>query len=186
VLDIDRLEFVEGERVLVGGENGSGKSTLLRVLSGAASADAGRIEHGEGLVGLRVGYVPQSGGLYSDLTVRRNLALRRSLYGCKPLAPEDAWYVDDLVLAPHLDRQVGELSGGFQRLAAFAAALHVDPGWLLLDEPFEGLDAAHRDTVLDILRRLAGGVRLIVIAAPNAGDYPDATRVVELRRGQLA
>lgn len=185
VLDVDRLEFAAGDRVLVGGRNGSGKSTLLRLLAGAATVDAGRVVRQAALGETRLGYVPQSAGLYADLTVRRNLDIRRALYGCPRRAAEDAWYVDDLALAPLLDRRVEELSGGYQRLAAVAAALHVDPGWLLLDEPFEGLDADRRESVLDVLRRLAGSVRLTVVAAPNAADYPDANRVIQLQQGRL-
>ena len=137
VVDVERLRLDAGERVLIAGRNGSGKSTLLRLLSGAAIADGGRVTTAPNLRAGRVGYVPQSAGLYADLSVRRNLALRRALYGCPPLDVESAdaaWYVDDLALTPVLDRRVGELSGGYQRLAAVAAALHVEPSWLLFDD----------------------------------------------------
>jgi ABC-type multidrug transport system ATPase subunit len=185
-VEIAALTFHEGERVLISGSNGSGKSTLLRALAGVARLDAGRIERDASLRRGRVGFVPQSGGLWPESTLRRNLALRRQVYGRPPADPAAAWYVNDLGLLSVLDHRVGELSGGYQRLAGFAAALSVDPDWLLLDEPFDGLDDARRECVLDGLRRVAGSQRLIVIAGPRTEEWPDATRIVRLREGRLA
>jgi ABC-type multidrug transport system ATPase subunit len=172
VLTVESLALEAGNRVLITGANGSGKSTLLRLLAGVAFADRGRIIRGSVLARARLGYVPQSGGLYGELSVRENLALRRRLWRRPPASPEAPWYVTELGLADLLDKTPAELSGGFQRLATVAAALHGDPDWLALDEPFYGVDAERRARLLAGLLARAPMPTLLVVAAPSATSSP--------------
>lgn len=183
VLAVESLALGAGERVLIIGANGSGKSTLLRLLAGVSRPDRGRVRRN--LSAATLAYVPQSGGLYSELSMRENLALRRRLWNRIPMPPESAWYIHDLGLEPLLDKTPTELSGGFQRLAAVAAALHVEPDWLLLDEPFYGLDSERRDRLVAGLRELAGSLGLLVITAPGPGEFPDVTQTLGMESGQV-
>jgi ABC-type multidrug transport system ATPase subunit len=183
VLTVESLILGAGERVVISGTNGSGKSTLLRLLGGVSSPDRGRVIRGDTIAHGRLGYVPQSGGLYSDLTLRENLSLRRRLWRRPAAEPEARWYIGELGLGPLLDKMPPELSGGFQRLATVAAALHADPDWLLLDEPFYGVDATRRSRLIEGLLELAKSLAMLVVAAPTADELPDATLTISVEQG---
>lgn len=188
VVRLDVLDFAPGERVLVSGSNGSGKSTLLRLVIGATSPDKGRIEISRETARRGMGYAPQTAGLAPEQTISTSLALRRFTYGLPMLPAEEAWYVRRLGLRQFLDRQFWELSGGFQKLAAIAAALHVEPGCLILDEPFSGLDEAKREVLRDILNLLAPRLALLLVSSPTQGDSDGVEfgRTIELVQGRIS
>ncbi|HEX8862722.1 MAG TPA: ABC transporter ATP-binding protein, partial [Actinomycetes bacterium] len=134
------LQVNAGEVVGLLGANGAGKTTLIRIVLGLLRPTAGEVR----LLGeppsrhsrARLGYVPQSLGLYDDLTVAENLAFTARAFGGHP--PER---LDD----PELEAARGELVAGLplglRRRLAFAAALGHQPELLVLDEPTSGVDA---------------------------------------------
>lgn len=185
VLGIDELTIRDGDRIMLSGSNGAGKSTLLKLLAGIVPADSGRIWTAPALRGEPLGFVPQQGGLYGDLTVRDNLRLRRSLYGIGPVDARGRHYIEALGLTPLLGRRFSELSGGYQRLAAFACALHVEPRWMLLDEPFSGLDDRLVEVLLEEIERKHEIQRVLVVAAPKPESLPSANRFIEIEAGAV-
>ena len=185
VLKVDSLDLYRHECVLLQGRNGFGKSTLLRVLGGISSVDGGSVSRHPLLSKLRLGFLPQVGGLYGDLTVRENLHLRRRIYGLAKIPPTGVWYVDELGLEGYLDRRVSELSGGFQRLAGIAATLHAAPGWVLLDEPLNGVDSKTRQLLRERFADLCTRLELCVVAAPSAEGDLASTRQIEIRNGEI-
>ncbi len=142
------------------GPNGSGKTTLLRAIAGAHPLTAGRIQVGDttlfddqGGVCLapderRVGYVPQGYGLFPHLTVGGNVDF--GLATKTPRMTRDSRreavqaQLDELGMAPMVDRWPTSLSGGEQQRVALARTLILEPRILLLDEPLAALDAAAR------------------------------------------
>lgn len=129
----------KGNRIGLVAQNGSGKSTLLSCLAGEIEQTNGEITRARGL---RIGYVRQ------DLPVR---ALSYTMYDWvlaalpSEQADYESWRVDvvlDDLSVPHefQHRMLGELSGGWQRMAMLAAAWVNEPGLLLLDEPTNHLD----------------------------------------------
>ncbi len=138
-----------GARVCLLGPNGAGKTTCIRLLEGALQPTTGRVELLGKAVGSpqylaarrRTGIVPQSPGMYADLTVAEYLGLALRLYGRGDLSR----VVEVFDLGPHRDKMLAQLSGGYQRRVVVAAALLGEPDLLLLDEPTVGLDpvAAH-------------------------------------------
>jgi ABC-type multidrug transport system ATPase subunit len=185
VLKVESLSFKEQDRVLVSGANGSGKSTLIKVLGGIIPVDRGRVWRAKALKGEALGYMPQSGGLYGQLSVRDNLFLRRRLYGRRNPSIDEAWYIHALGLMPLLPKRFAELSGGFQRLATLAAALHVEPTWLLLDEPFAGVDLRKRQILLERLGEISRELRLLVVTVPAPEEFPEVNKWVHMEEGQL-
>jgi ABC-type multidrug transport system ATPase subunit len=185
VLRIDDLTIHDGDRIVLSGPNGSGKSTLLKVLGGIAPADRGRVWRAPELRREILGFVPQQGGLYGDLTVADNLRVLRGLNGMVPTDPRERPYVRELGLTPLLAKRFAELSGGYQRLATVAAALHVDPGWILLDEPLSGVDGRHVEVLLAELDRVDRVLRLLVVAAPTRVALPSANRFIEIDEGRI-
>jgi len=149
-VDAIDLRVAAGRSVGLLGPNGSGKTTLIRLLLGLLRADAGRVE----VLGRRVpdrsllaeiGYMPQSDGIYPELTVWENVRFFGDLYG--GLAPGRAAEVLELVeLADRRRSLVADLSGGMRRRLSLACALVHRPSLLFLDEPTVGVDPALRAT----------------------------------------
>ena len=185
VLQVDELSILPGQRIVVTGPNGCGKSTLLRLLSRVVPPTRGRVRWSDTLSGATVGYVPQQGGLYEELTLQDNLDLRRNLYGKVAVDPDAQGYVHALGLAPLLQRRFSQLSGGFRRLAALAAALHVEPEWLILDEPLAGVGRKLAEAFLEELTARDSRLRTVIMASPTSNAYPQANRTIELEEGRV-
>lgn len=184
-LSVDDFTLVEGDRVVLHGRNGSGKSTLLRLLGRISSPEAGSIRFATQLRNKFPGYVPQIGGLVGSLTLQANIELRALLFGQQVGRSE---LIDELGLAPYQRKSYGQLSVGYQRLAAVAAALVFMPDWLLLDEPFGWLDNANRGILIQVLERVVAQIPLVVIALPerpSKEDLPFMTRYVQVLDGCL-
>jgi ABC-type multidrug transport system ATPase subunit len=165
---IDHLALPAGGRVLVSGDNGSGKSTLLRLIAGISLPDSGQIWRADDWKRLRIGYVPQHGGLYDDLSVAANLEVRRTLFGT---ASDTDRLVARVGLEPWMSKRAGDLSGGYRRLVAVVAALAIEPDVLIMDEPLDALDDDRRDEFQALLAESIGTLRLLIVAAPSS-DYP--------------
>jgi len=184
VLRIGQLVLSEGDRVLLRGPNGSAKSTLLRIIAGITLPSAGKVWRNQARY-TRVGYLPQSGGVYPDLSLRDNLRLRAEVYGLSEEESRMIETVRTLGLERFWRKRCGELSGGYQRLAALAAALHVKPDCLLLDEPFAALDELHRELVARTICEFSEGKPLTIIVAPAMEQFEFVNRHLEMREGSL-
>ena len=142
------FEVPKASRMSLIGRNGVGKTTLLNGLMGLLSIDSGEIlfdgvdlveEPAERRAPLRIGYVPQGRMIFPLLTVAENLEIGLSaLAKSKRRVPD---HVFDLfpALKTMLGRRGGDLSGGQQQQLAIARALVLDPVFLILDEPTEGI-----------------------------------------------
>src|SRR6266508_4046400 len=125
------------------GANGSGKTTLIRMALGVLPPSEGNVslfgQPPSRAARARVGYVPQSLGLYDDLTVGENLSFAARAFGRR---------ADVSALDPELRSAsatlVRDLSLGLKRRAAFAQALGHDPELLVLDEPTSGVEPLAR------------------------------------------
>ncbi len=150
------LEVRAGEVVGLVGANGAGKTTLIRMLLGLLHPSAGRVrllgEPPSRRTRARLGYVPQSLGLYEDLTVAENLAFTAQAFGVRVRRP-----LADPELETSSDELVAALPLGLRRRLAFAAALGHRPELLVLDEPTSGVDALGRARLWDAIRSAAEG-----------------------------
>ncbi len=176
-----------GEVLLVTGPNGSGKSTLLRCLAGLLAPEAGSIEYreGDGPLDLdrrrrRVGYVAPDLAFYSELTVEENLVFFARL---RRVSPERGLAVVDRLGLPR-GRMAGALSSGMRQRLRWAWALTHRPRLLLLDEPFQNLDApgerATRELLVEHLDQTPGG--LAVVANPSAVEIDRVAGRLDLGR----
>jgi ABC-type lipoprotein export system ATPase subunit len=199
VLDRVDLEVRAGELVAVVGRSGSGKSTLLHLLGGLDRPDGGIVEvagrrlgdEGErGLTELRrrsVGFVFQFFHLIPELTGEENVLLPTRLGANGAGAEERARrLIADLGLGDAARRRPHQLSGGEQQRLAIARALVRDPVLVLADEPTGNLDQQSGRQVLELLRRVAGGQRAVVLATHDVEAAWLADRVLRLEDGRLA
>ncbi len=170
------LTLVSGRHTACVGPSGGGKSTLLRLLAGLEEPSAGRVliegeiasEPGRILVPphrRRLGMVFQDLALWPNLSVLDNVRLGLagtglSRQGSRVRAREALALCDIDHIA---SRKPGETSGGEQQRVALARAVAVRPAFLLLDEPFSGLDLATKDRLLDRVRRLSEEERFTVV-----------------------
>jgi len=194
------LSLERGRDTACVGPSGGGKSTLLRLLAGLEQPSAGLVlmdgrtasEPGRVLIPphrRRLGMVFQDLALWPNLSLLDNVRLGLTGTGLpRQQARLRAREALDLCEVAHLaSRRPGEISGGEQQRVALARAIAVRPTFLLLDEPFSGLDLATKDRLLEQVRRLAREQRLTVVLVTH--DPLEAVglcdHVVVLEQGRL-
>jgi len=185
VLHIDGFRLDDGDRLLLLGQNGSGKSTFLRVLAGATILTRGRLTRSPLMRSLRVGYVPQSGGMYGDMTFAENLEIYCRLFGVSwtPERLTSVHFAD--ALRPVAKLPIGQLSGGTQKLATLACMLAVEPDALLLDEPASDLDNQHAAELYSSLAELCTALRFIVVSTHDVRGLESLHRRMVLDNGRF-
>jgi lipopolysaccharide export system ATP-binding protein len=165
VVDKVTVEVRRGEVVGLLGPNGAGKTTTFYLIVGLLRADRGRIlvdgrdvtrtpMHARARIG--IGYLQQEPSIFRRLTVRENvLAILETLR----LSPKERKerlerLLEELNIAHIADRKGYNLSGGERRRVEITRALVTQPGYLLLDEPFVGIDPIAVAEIQDIVARL--------------------------------
>lgn len=178
------LSVRAGEAVGLFGASGSGKSTLFNILLGVFSPDEGEILlDGHPLDGLPtdararlgLGYVPQRPHLPTHLTVRDVLAMAGEGAGVTNVAEIASNVMETLAISGLVQRAVGKLSGGERRRVEIGYVLVTRPRYLLLDEPFAGLDPIAVGSLIATLRRITGAGIGILIAEHNRVDAAKLT-----------
>jgi heme exporter protein A len=168
------LDVARGDFVVVTGPNGSGKTTLLRLLAGLAAPSAGDLVVETPRE--QVGFLAHEPLVYRELTALENLRMYGRLYRVRD--PERiGMLLERFGLWDARNERVGDFSRGMQQRVALCRALLHSPSLLLLDEPYNGLDADGAE-LLD--RELAGYDATFVVATHD----PD--RVAPLATGGLA
>jgi ABC-2 type transport system ATP-binding protein len=139
----------EGQIVALLGPNGAGKTTMMRILTGYLSPSGGTatvagfdVQRDRREVAARIGYLPENGPLYPDMTARELLHFFGDARGLtrEMLASRVAVVVAQCDLGPVLDKPIGKLSKGLRQRVGLAQALLHDPPILIMDEPTAGLD----------------------------------------------
>lgn len=157
--------FPDNTVTCITGPSGCGKTTLLNLMLGLQNADSGEIS---GLSERTVSAVFQENRLFEHCSPTANL--RAVLSGKEALA-EIPEALNAVGLSEAAFQPVRTLSGGMKRRVAIVRALLTNADILLMDEPFKGLDAETRDTVIRwMLPRLAGKTVVIVTHDPAEAD----------------
>ncbi len=179
---VDDLSFElgPGEIFALLGPNGAGKTTTLRMLAGLIAPSSGSVERRG-----RVGFLPETPGLWERLTVRQNLLVYARLHG---LPDPDRGVDEGLDVFGLRDRGgdiAAELSKGLRQRVALARTLLHRPDIVLLDEPTAGLDPASARDVRDLVQRLRGERRTIVISSHNLDEVERLADRVAVIRARL-
>ncbi len=190
-LDTVSFELAPGRLLGLVGPDAGGKTTLLRILAGLSEPDSGEVEVlGRPVAQLdraRLGYMPQGGALYSELSVRRNLELYARLRGIEPdHSPER---MEQLYrgtgLAGFKDRPAGQLSGGMRQKLAVACAVVAAPPLVLLDEPSVGVDPVSRREIWQLAHELSGPGSSVVWTTSILEDAERCDEVLLLHEGRV-
>jgi len=198
-LDRIDLKIATGELVALLGPSGSGKTTLLRIISGLESADEGEVLfHGEDardqkIKDRNVGFVFQHYALFRHMTVFDNIAfgLQVKPKALRPGKKEISSRVHELLKLIQLewvaDRYPSQLSGGQRQRIALARALAIEPGVLLLDEPFGSLDAKVRKELRQWLRRFHDDLHITTLFVTHDQEeaLEVADRIVVMNKGKI-
>lgn len=178
------LDGRSGELIAVHGANASGKSTMLGIVAGLVAPTRGRVAWttapGQPP---RIAALGHAGHLFEELTVIENVALAARL--ARRDASAALQLLEVLGVADFASQRVAGLSAGTRRRVGLARAVATDPDVVLVDEPFAGLDEPSSDRVLQLLARLRGEGRLIVIAThDDSRSRHITTKSVWLERGR--
>ncbi len=194
VLDGIDLAIRPREVVALIGPNGCGKSTLLRVLGGLIPTDAGSVTiDGEPVTGPdpRVGLVFQEPRLLAWRSVDDNVGFPMQLAGWSKArqAARTADLLGLVGLREFAGARPSTLSGGTRQRVSIARALALEPGLLLLDEPFSALDALTRERFnVELLRlwdRTGTTIVLVTHSIPEAVFIADRVVVMSPRPGRV-
>jgi len=193
---LSKVSFEVGQGEVIGllGPNGAGKTTLMKILTGYLEPDEGDVRvHGIDVVEdplaaqRRIGYLPESAPLYSEMLVQEYLemmaAMRGVAYGDRrdrTVEAIRATGLEDRAVQP-----IGTLSKGYRQRVGIAQAIIHQPDILILDEPTTGLDPTQIIEIRDLIQRLSE--RSTVLLSTHILSEVEATceRVVIIMRGEL-
>lgn len=188
------FRVAQGEVVAFLGPNGAGKSTTMKLLTGylAASKGTARIAGHDmatdRLAGAaRLGYLPENGPLYPEMTPRGLLGFfaRARGYRGKEIRDRIDRAIELTALNAVVGKPIGKLSRGYRQRVGMAHALLHDPDVLILDEPTAGLDPNQIHEVRKLLRRL-GKKRTILLSTHILQEVEAvATRVLFINEGRV-
>ena len=156
------------------GPNGAGKTTTMKIISGLLQADLGSvtingIDAVKNVKKIRsmIGYVPDFFGVYDNLKVLEYIEFFASAYNIVGRGAERKCYrlLNELGLSDKLEFFVDDLSRGQKQVLCLARALIHEPEILILDEPTSGMDPKSRIEIRNLLKRLNGEGKTIVISS---------------------
>lgn len=183
-----------GEVVAFLGPNGAGKTTTLRILTGFIAATHGRAR----IAGIdvaerrmeavaRLGYMPENGPLYHDMTPRSLLTFFGSARGLDPERLRRR--IDDVVrlceLSAVIERPISKLSRGYRQRVGMAQALLHEPEVLILDEPTAGLDPNQIHHVRTLIRELGRSNTVLLSTHILQEVEAVAGRVIFINEGRI-
>jgi putative ABC transport system ATP-binding protein len=188
------LDVAAGSLVILLGPSGCGKTTLLSCLGGILRPKSGAIKfddldittlEGADMAKYRrdkVGIIFQAFNLVPSLTALENVMVPLRSSGMSRAASRKraTELLERVNLGDRMKHRPGDLSGGQQQRVAVARAIALDPPLILADEPTAHLDFIQVEEVLRLIRELADGDRVVVVATHDSRMLPMADRVVEL------
>lgn len=183
-----------GEVVAFLGPNGAGKSTTMKLLTGYLAASegvakiAGHDMSTERLDGAaKLGYLPENGPLYLDMTPTDSLEFFGDARGLPPSYKRERIeaVIELCAVGSVLHKPIGKLSRGFRQRVGMAQALLHDPDVLIMDEPTAGLDPNQIRDVRGMMRRL--GEKKTILLSTHILQEVEATanRVIVINEGKI-
>ena len=184
----------KGEIVALVGPNGSGKTTLIKCMSGLYTPNEGAllwdnysiIDNKKDFLH-NIGYVPELGGLYPEMTIYEYLHFVASAKSIpfEEAEKEIAKLAIDMNISSAINQKCETLSKGYKRRTSLAGALLGSPRLLLLDEPTEGLDPVQKNSLRTFLREYAHNSTILISTHIMEEVDAVADRILIINGGKL-
>lgn len=188
------FKVYEGELVAFLGPNGAGKSTTMKLLTGYLSPSEGMAKIAghdmsvDRLAGsARLGYLPENGPLYPDMTPHSLLSFFADARGMTPEKKSERIeaVIDLCALGSVIYKPISKLSKGYRQRVGMAQSLLHEPDVLIMDEPTAGLDPNQIREVRQTMRRL-GEKKTILLSTHILQEVEAmASRVIMINEGRL-
>lgn len=189
------VKVSSGEVVGLLGPNGAGKSTTFSILLGLIPPNSGSIflddrditrEPIYRRARLGISFLPQEPSIFSRLSIRENLQAVVQMNRKTDRHPDIDLLLDDMGLADIADVRAGLLSGGERRRLEIARALLFHPAFLLLDEPFAGIDPIQINEIQSVITAFSRKGIGIIITDHNVRDLLKITnRSYIINKGEV-
>ena len=147
------FEAKRGQPICLFGQSGCGKTTVLNIIAGLTKANGGSIIGNEG----RISYVFQEDRLLEQLSAKENIMLT-----ARNRKAADS-FIEAAGLSECIDMYPADMSGGMKRRTAIARAVAFDGGIMLLDEPFNGIDAGRKKAIAECLKSFVSDKLCIMV-----------------------
>jgi ABC-2 type transport system ATP-binding protein len=172
---VDQLSFhvKRGEIFALLGPNGAGKTTTVRMMNNIIRTDSGSIDFSfngsprSEIDPSKLGYLPEERGLYPDIKILKTLTYFAVLRGMKKreaVKSANIW-LEKMGLADRANDKLDTLSKGNQQKIQFISAVLHNPEFVILDEPFSGLDPVNQDFFLELISELRNNGKTIILSA---------------------
>jgi ABC-2 type transport system ATP-binding protein len=182
----------KGEVVAFLGPNGAGKSTTMKMLTGYLAPSSGvakvcgmEVANNRELVANRIGYLPENGPLYEEMTPITLLNFFGDARSMEESTKKDriAEVIEQCALQTVLNKPIGKLSRGFRQRVGMANVLLHEPDVLIMDEPTAGLDP---NQVLEVRKTIKGLGKTILLSTHILQEVPEvADRILLINNGRL-
>lgn len=163
IKNLTRPGMTQGQVVGLLGPSGMGKTTLFRVLAGIEEPDSGSVLIGQDMKPVErgtVGVVAQNYPLFAHRTVKGNLTVAGRVGGAKNPVEKAGALLQRFGLEEQAGKYPSQLSGGQRQRVAIAQQFMCSEGFLLMDEPFSGLDLLAQERVLAFISEMAAADEL--------------------------
>jgi heme exporter protein A len=184
--------FEAGSLTFLEGPNGAGKSTLLAIIGTVLRPTSGSVWYepfGDDQAEARrhIGWVAHESHAYRELSGRRNIELVAQIHGVDDGPARVDYVIERVGAGAFANRPVGTLSRGQRQRIALARALVHDPGVLLLDEPWTGLDVASVDKLEAVILEEVARGSLVIAVTHGAGTAERlGARRLRIEAGRVA
>ena len=182
----------KGEVVAFLGPNGAGKSTTMKMLTGYLAPSSGvakvcgmEVANNRELVANRIGYLPENGPLYEEMTPITLLNFFGDARSLDESTKKDriSEVIEQCALQTVLNKPIGKLSRGFRQRVGMANVLLHEPDVLIMDEPTAGLDP---NQVLEVRKTIKGLGKTILLSTHILQEVPEvADRILLINNGRL-
>jgi len=193
---VNNLDFEVRKGEVFGflGPNGAGKSTTMRIVtcfipptSGSVRVDGMDTAEHDLAVRRKIGYLPESTPLYSDMTVKEYLAFVGEVRGIRGGALKSR--MDNMfevcALTKMAGRQIGKLSKGYRQRVGLAQAMIHDPSLLILDEPMSGLDPNQIIEIRNLIKKIGEEKTVIYCSHILSEVAATCDRILIIKDGRI-
>lgn len=190
ILKSIEMQVKSGDILGLIGSNGAGKSSLLEVITGIIRKYDGSITY-DGIkvdqikdFDKKIGFVSQDIALYEKLSGLENLKFWSKLYGVSD--NEIHKIISDMGMEEYINDKVSTYSGGMKRKLNIASSIMHFPEIIVMDEPLVGIDKNWINEILDIIKKLSGEGRIIIISSHRFQDFSKIwNRICILKEGSI-